>query len=141
MHDWLSMMHSGNGVAIVLLLRTISATVQAVATMILFRALYLLHRNGEAPRGFVSIAAFMLFGSATRMSRLLLTWFGLQPPDWLYIATESSCSQVVSSFRSSSQRATFHCLSGTNRTKDGINGYNGRSWRLPLWAAYILSSR
>lgn len=87
MHDWLSMMHSGNGVAIVLLLRTISATVQAVATMILFRALYLLHRNGEAPRGFVSIAAFMLFGSATRMSRLLLTWFGLQPPDWLYIAT------------------------------------------------------
>jgi anti-sigma regulatory factor (Ser/Thr protein kinase) len=87
MRDWLSMMRSQNAVAIVLLLHTIGAAAQSAATLVLFRALYLLRRNGETPRGFVSIAAFMLFASVTRMSRLLLTWFGLQPPDWLDLAT------------------------------------------------------
>jgi hypothetical protein len=87
MQDWLSMMRSGNAVAIVLLLHTIGAAAQFAVSLVLFRAQYLLHRDGEAPRGFVSIAAFMLFASVTRMSRLLLTWSGRQPPDWLDIAT------------------------------------------------------
>ncbi len=87
MRDWIAMMRSENTVPVILLLHTVSSAAQGVATMILLRALYLLRRNGELPRGFASIAAFMLLSSVIRIGRVLLTWFGLQPPDWLEPAT------------------------------------------------------
>lgn len=67
----------------ILLLHTVGEIAQGAVAFILVRAVYLLSRNGEAPRGFVPIAALMVAASFARGVRLICSWFAPPPPTWL----------------------------------------------------------
>lgn len=66
-----------------LLVHTMGAGVQLTIAAILVRALYLLGRNKDTPRGFLSIAGLMSVGSIFRVARLAFTWTSHTPPLWL----------------------------------------------------------
>jgi hypothetical protein len=65
------------------------AVAQLAVTLILLRALYFLRRGGETPKGFVPIAILLLFGSVTRVARLLFSWLLLKPSYWLDVTTSA----------------------------------------------------
>jgi hypothetical protein len=65
------------------------AVAQLAVTLILLRALYFLRRGGETPKGFVPIAIVLLFGSVTRVARLLFSWLLLKPSCWLDVTTSA----------------------------------------------------
>jgi two-component system, LytTR family, sensor kinase len=73
----------------ILLLHTVGAAAELTVSAILVRALYLLRRNGEAPRGFVSIAVLMSAASLARVTRLIFSWASPPPPYWLDAVTAS----------------------------------------------------
>lgn len=69
--------------ATVLLIHTIGAGLELAVAIILVRALWLLRRNGESPRGFVSIAIMMLLAGLARIGRLSLAWASKAPLFWV----------------------------------------------------------
>ena len=71
----------------VLLMHTIGAGLEIAVAIILIRALYLLWRNGESPREFVSVAIMMLLASLARIGHLSLAWVSRPPLFWLDAVT------------------------------------------------------
>src|SRR5215813_13245031 len=73
----------------VLLVHTIGAGLELAVAIILIRALYLLRRNGESPRAFVSIAFMMLLASLARIGRVSVAWVSGKPAAVLEIPVRS----------------------------------------------------
>lgn len=67
----------------ILLLHTVGGIAQVAVAFILVRAVYLLSRNGDVPRGFVPIAALMVAASLARGIRLICSWIAPPPAAWL----------------------------------------------------------
>jgi two-component system LytT family sensor kinase len=66
----------------ILLLRTVGAAADITVSAILVRALYLLRKSGETPRGFITIAVLMAAASGARATRLIYSWVAPPPPYW-----------------------------------------------------------
>ena len=80
---------------IVLLVHTIGAGLELAVAIILLRALYLLRRNGESPREFVSIAIILVLASLARIARLSHGWASRAPLFWLDAITNTLLFIVI----------------------------------------------
>jgi hypothetical protein len=67
----------------VLLLHTLGTVAEATVAAILVYALFQVHRNGEVPKGFVTVAVLISLASLGRIVRISFWWYGQASPVWL----------------------------------------------------------